>query len=265
MSESKYLLEQAKRAATKAINAERDKQYKVAFNQFLSAAEALNHLIVTVSSQKLRDSYYKKAKEYISRAKEIKLIMAGPSEPAMVDDSPRDLPSPPKDKKAPLPPPPEEKKTLPPPPKETKTPPPPPPKDQTAKMMRGEGDDDTPTPSPKSPQTKPAPSSKSPPPSKVNLPTRTTFEILFDEGKYRECVYECAKSVEAELRVRLGLFDEHLTLGMLIERGLKKGIEILREFKFVNILLNRIEHENYRPKPAETQKAVEITVKIVMS
>ena len=63
----------------------------------------------------------------------------------------------------------------------------------------------------------------------------------------------------------MGLFDEQLTLGMLIERAISKGMESLREFKHVNILLNRIEHENYRPKEAETQKAVVITTKILLS
>ncbi|MBA7711317.1 hypothetical protein ES703_120275 [subsurface metagenome] len=90
-------------------------------------------------------------------------------------------------------------------------------------------------------------------------------DFSLDGGKYKDCITECAKSVEAELRVRMGLFDEQLTLGMLIDRGMKKGMDVLKEFKFVNILLNRIEHENYRPTRLDAQKAVEITTKILMS
>lgn len=263
MSETKHLLELAKRAATKAIDAERNREYKIAFEQFLRAAEVLNQLIAIQTNQKLRDTYYVKAREYIKRAKEIKLLMNGPKTKA----DPKDLPAPPKTTTTPPAPPP--KKDLPPPPpaKKTTPPPPPPPEDQTAKMMRGEDDDTqiTPPPSPKPTpkvEQKPIPP---PPKEDIQLPTKTTFELLFDEGKYRECILECTKSVEAELRVRMGLFDEQLTLGMLIERAISKGMEILREFKHVNILLNRIEHENYRPKQAETQKAVEITTKILLS
>ncbi|MHA1738585.1 MAG: hypothetical protein ACTSXA_10015 [Candidatus Heimdallarchaeota archaeon] len=268
MSQTKHLLELAKRAATKAINAERDREYKVAFDQFLRAAEVLNQLIAIQKNQKVRDTYYVKASEYIKRAKEIKLLMNGPS--TKIES--KDLPAPPKS--TPKPPAPPPKKNLPPPPPTKKTtppPPPPPPKDQTAKMMRGE-DDDTPTlkPSPKDTpkidkpkvEQKPVPP---PPKENVQLPVKTTFELLFDDGKYRECILECTKSVEAELRVRMGLFDEQLTLGMLIERAISKGMETLREFKHVNILLNRIDHENYRPKQTETQKAVEITTKILLS
>jgi hypothetical protein len=264
MSETKHLLELAKRAATKAINAERNQEYKVAFDQFLRAAEVLNQLIAIQKNQKLRDTYYAKAREYIKRAKEIKLLMDGPKKTTKS----KDLPAPPKS--TPKPPSPPPKKDLPPPPPEKKTPPPPPPpKDQTAKMMRGE-EEDGPTPSPKGTpkiekpkvEQKPIPP---PPKEDIKLPTKTTFELLYDEGKYRECVLECTKSVEAELRVRMGLFDEQLTLGMLIERAISKGMESLREFKHVNILLNRIEHENYRPKQAETKKAVEITTKILLS
>jgi hypothetical protein len=268
MSETQHLLELAKRAATKAINAERNREYKIAFDQFLKAAEILNQLIAIQKNQKIRDTYYVKASEYIKRAKEIKLIMND----STTKNESEDLPAPPKSSsKPPVPPP---KQDLPPPPpvkKTTPPPPPPPPEDQTARMMRGE-DDDTPIePSPPKEipkidkskvDQKPLPP---PPKENIQLPTKTTFELLFDEGKYRECILECTKSVEAELRVRMGLFDDQLTLGMLIERAISKGMESLREFKHVNILLNRIEHENYRPKEAETQKAVEITTKILLS
>ncbi|HUT82565.1 MAG TPA: hypothetical protein VMZ29_15315 [Candidatus Bathyarchaeia archaeon] len=271
MSENQYLLERAKRAATKAIEAERTGDKKVAFDSFLKAAEFLNQLIAIERSQKLRDGYYEKAKEYIRHAKEIKALTNGPKKSEvskdLEDDFPdvpaKSLPSSPKSSPTPPPPPSDDDdRPLPPPPRQT--PPSPPSEDQTSKMMRGDDDDDIPPPPPR---INPPPSStrSTSPPPKIELPTRTTFEILFDEGKYRECVYECGKSVEAELRVRLGLFDDHLTLGMLIESGLKKGLEVLREFKYVNILLNRIEHENYRPKSEEAQKAVEITTKIVMS
>ncbi len=286
MSESQYLLERAKRAATKAIESERTGDNKVAFDSFLKAAEFLNQLIKVERSQKLRDSYYEKAKEYIRRAKEIKVLMDGPKPSSISKDdlkhdfpdvsskpvppSPKTTPSfsPPPERKTPPPPPPpsnDDSKSLPPPPKQTPPPPPPPSEDQTSKMMRGEDDTEDLPPPPRTPTPPPSGSSSSSPKPKIELPTRTTFEILFDEGNYRECVNECAKSVEAELRVRLGLFDDHLTLGMLLERGLKKGMEVLREFKYVNILLNRIEHENYRPRMEEAQKAVEITTKIVMS
>ncbi|MBN1331225.1 MAG: hypothetical protein JXA54_17280 [Candidatus Heimdallarchaeota archaeon] len=283
MSESQYLLERAKRAATKAIEAERSGDTKVAFESFLKAAEFLNQLITIERSQKLRDSYYEKAKEYIRRAKEIKTLTDTPKKSIVPkndlnDDFPdissKSLPTPPKTsptsqpperKTIPPPPPPptdDDYKPLPPPTKQTPPLPPPPPEDRTSKMMRGDEDIyEVPPPS----RTAPPPSAVASPKPKVELPTRTTFEILFDEGKYRECVLECAKSVEAELRVRLGLFDDHLTLGMLIEHGLKKGLDVLKEFKYVNILLNRIVHENYRPKAEEAKKAVEVTTKIVMS
>jgi len=52
---------------------------------------------------------------------------------------------------------------------------------------------------------------------------------------------------------------------MIIDQGLKKGMDVLREFKYVNILMNRIEHENYRPNKMEAQKAVDITNKILLS
>jgi hypothetical protein len=277
MSETKYLFERAKKAATKAIEAERNGNLQIAFDEFLRAADILNQLIKAERSQKIRDSYYVKAKEYINRAKEIKLLISGHKEGDAPDVASTSFPSPPKPTS-------ESKKTIPPPPppskeekkpsiqpKDTQQPPtPPPPKDMITKMMRGDDDDSEKAP----PTQKDNSKSKTPPPTEtpkpapkkeVELPTKTTFELLYDEGKYRDCVLECAKSVEAELRVRMGLFDEQLTLGMLIERGIKKGLDILKEFKYVNILINRIEHEHYRPKPPEAQKAVDITNKILMS
>jgi hypothetical protein len=274
MSESKFLFERAKKAATKAINAERSKDYQVAFEEFLKAADVLNQLMKVERSQRVRDSYYVKAREYIKRAKEIKLLMTAAQDSDLPDVTDDTFPSPPKATPKPKttpppPPPPKDEPKLPPPPEEKKTPPmPPTSKDMTAKMMRGEDDDTKTTPPPKK-ETKPTPppaeKPKPEPKKDIQLPTKTTFELLFDEGKYRECVLECAKSVEAELRVRMGLFDEQLTLGMLIEKGMQKGFDILKEFKYVNILINRIEHEHYRPKPPEAQKAVDITNKILMS
>ncbi|NHK30718.1 MAG: hypothetical protein FK730_05160 [Asgard group archaeon] len=268
MSETKYLFERAKKAATKAIQAERNGSLQIAFDEFLRAADILNQLIKEERSQKIRDSYYVKAKEYINRAKEIKLLISGPKESDVPDVASTSFPSPPKPTSEPKkttpppPPPPKDEKKSPSQPKETQQPPkPPPPKDIITKMMRG--DDDDPKGAP--PTQKDTSESKPTPKKEIELPTKTTFELLFDEGKYRDCVLECAKSVEAELRVRMGLFDEQLTLGMLIERGIKKGLEILKEFKYVNILINRIEHEHYRPKPLEAQKAVDITNKILMS
>jgi hypothetical protein len=265
MAEAKYLFERVKRAAKKAIEAERNGDLKAAFDYFLHAAELLNQLIAVERTKRIRDSYYVKAKEYITRAKELKLLMDAPKDA----EPPKPLPSPPKPKKKDTPPPP-------PPPKEEKRPPlPPPPKDDipppsedmTKKMMRGE---DTPPPPPPAkdtpkPKDKPTPPPPKPEPKEIDLPTKTTFELLYDEEKYRDCVTECAKSVEAELRVRLGLFDEQLTLGMLIEKGVEKGLEVLKEFKFVNIILNRIEHENYRPSKADAHRAVDITNRILMS
>ena len=268
MSETKYLFERVKRAAKKAIEAERNGDFKVAFDQFLKAAELLNQLIAIERTKRIRDSYYVKAKEYIVRAKELKLLMDGPKDAGPVTP----LPSPPSTKKP-------ERKDVPPPPpapKEEKRPPlPPPPKDDlpppsedvTKKMMRGEDTPPTPPPPRDEPKTvtKPTPPPAKPEPKEIDLPTKTTFELLFDEEKYRDCITECAKSVEAELRVRLGLFDEQLTLGMLIDKGINKGLEVLKEFKFVNIIINRIEHENYRPTRADAHKAVDITNRILMS
>jgi len=271
MSETKYLFERVKRAAKRAIDAERNGDLKVAFDQFLKAAELLNQLIAIERTKRIRDSYYVKAKEYIVRAKEIKLLMNGPSDA----EPPKPLPSPPKTQKSerkdspPTPPTPKEEKRppLPPPPKDDL---PPPSEDITKNLMRGE---DTPPPPPPAKdetkrdekQTPPPPPPAKPAPKEIDLPTKTTFELLFDEEKYRDCITECAKSVEAELRVRLGLFDEQLTLGMLIDKGINKGLEVLKEFKFVNILINRIEHENYRPSRADAHKAVDITNRILMS
>ncbi|NHJ41288.1 MAG: hypothetical protein FK731_14745 [Asgard group archaeon] len=276
MSESKYLFERAKKAATKAIQAERNGNLEIAFDEFLRAADILNQLIKVERSQKVRDSYYVKAKEYINRAKEIKILITSSKESDLSEVSDDTFPSPPKPEKKtpPPPPPPSEDKYESPKPKDTQQPPmPPPPKDMITKMMRGEDDEsdkslsqpkDTTKPEVK-PTTPPSDNVKKEPKKEIQLPTKTTFEILYDEGKYRDCVLECAKSVEAELRVRMGLFDEQLTLGMLIDRGMKKGLDILNEFKYVNILINRIEHEHYRPKPIEAQKAVDITNKILMS
>lgn len=278
MTESKYLFERVKKTATKAITAERNGELKIAFEMFLQAAELLNQLIASERSPKVRDSYYVKAKEYITRAKEIKILMDGPKEIIsninndLPDVSSKTLPPPPRDRPKTTPPPPpppkdKPKTTLPPPPKEKRTPPPPPPENLTKKMMRGEDEDEiTKIPPPKpEPKTKPKETPPPPPQKKVELPSKTTFELLYDEGKYRECFIECGKSVEAELRVRMGLFDEQLTLGMLIDRATKKGFEVLRDFKFVNIILNRIEHENYRPKQQEALRAINITNKILMS
>lgn len=267
MSDSKYLFERAKKAATKAIQAERNGNLEVAFDEFLRAADILNQLIKVEKSQKIRDSYYTKAKEYIKRAKEIKILISGPKESDLPDAESDLFPSPPKTVSKPeikTPPPPSEEKQQPPEPKDKQQPPlPPPPKDMITKIMRGEDDESDQVSS----QTKDTTESETKPTQKkeIQLPTKTTFELLYDEGKYRDCVLECAKSVEAELRVRMGLFDEQLTLGMLIERGMKKGFDILSEFKYVNILINRIEHEHYRPNPQEAQRAVDITNKILMS
>ncbi len=281
MSSTKYIFDRVKKTANKAIQAERNGNLTAAFELFLQAAELLNQLIAIEKTKKIRDSYYQKAKEYIKRAKEIRTLVSGPPDDI---DLVKDLPStpktgskpvPPKDK-PPLPPPPADKKhtPLPPPPKD-KTPPPPPkektlpppPDDMTAKMMRGEDDsqdkpkkaaDIPPPPKPSEPKTPP-------PEEKIDLPSKTTYELLLDEGNYRDCIKECAHSVEAELRVRMGMFDEQLTLGMLIEKGSAKGIEALKDFKFVNIILNRIEHENYRPSHKDAENAVFITTKILMS
>ncbi|MHA1461925.1 MAG: hypothetical protein ACTSQ0_02535 [Candidatus Heimdallarchaeota archaeon] len=284
MSSTKYIFDRVKKTANKAIQAERNGNLTAAFELFLQAAELLNQLIAIEKTKKIRDSYYQKAKEYIKRAKEIRMLVSGPPDDI---DLVKDLPStpktgsrsaPPKDK-PPLPPPPTDKKhtPLPPPPKD-KTPPPPPPKektlppptsdDTTAKMMRGEDDSqDKPKKAADIPPPPPKPSEpKTPPPEeKIDLPSKTTYELLLDEGNYRDCIKECAHSVEAELRVRMGMFDEQLTLGMLIEKGSAKGIEALKDFKFVNIILNRIEHENYRPSLKDAENAVFITTKILMS
>ena len=276
MSQTKYLFDRVKKTANKAIRAERNGDLTAAFELFLESAELLNQLIAMEKTRKIRDSYYVKAKEYIKRAKEIKILISGP--PADIDLA-KDLPSTPKagsrpspsKDKPPLPPPPSEKKhaPLPPPPKDKTPPPPPPPSDDmTAKMMRGEdgpqdkpkkaGDIPPPSPQPRKPK-------DVPPKEKIDLPTKTTYELLLDEGNFRECIKECAHSVEAELRVRMGMFDEQLTLGMLIDKGAAKGLEALKDFKFVNLILNRIDHENYRPSRKDTEKAVFITTKILMS
>ncbi|HUU79735.1 MAG TPA: hypothetical protein VMX55_15455 [candidate division Zixibacteria bacterium] len=274
MSEQKYLLERVKRAASKAIDAERNGNLEVAFDMFLKAADLLNQLIALERSAKIRDSYYVKAKEYITRAKELKLVLTG-SKDSLPDDTDKVLPTPPKS--TPLPPPKDNHSQLPPPPKERTTPPSPPPpvektippsENITAKMMRGEDEEHEQKSTPPSPPPIEKPKETLPPPptkEKIDLPTKTTYELLYDERKYRDCIIECAKSVEAELRVRMGMFDEQLTLGMLIDKGINKGLDTLREFKTVNILLNRIEHENYRPTQVDAQKAITITTKILMS
>ncbi|MBD3193078.1 MAG: hypothetical protein GF308_20745 [Candidatus Heimdallarchaeota archaeon] len=299
-SEIAHLLDRVKKVATRAIEAERNDNLEVAFDQFLLAAEILNKMIAMVDIKKIRDSYYTKAKEYIARAKELKIIIdhrkqeATDTFPSFDDEG---LPSPPKTevdrpKKDTFPSPSEEEFPSPPsersPSKSTPPPPPPPPEDSSSqddvmkRMMRGEEPSpsppkDTPkkTPPPPPPakkETPPPPAKKeTPPPKKISeekkkqeIPTRTTFELFYDKGKYQECIKECAESVETELRMKLGAFDEHLTLGMLIQKGLEKGMTILREFRYVNILLNRIEHENYRPKKGEAKKAVDITNRILM-
>ncbi len=264
MSESKYLFKRVKKAASNAIEAERNGDLKNAFNLFLKAAELLNEMTAIEKSKKIRDTYYAKAKEYITRAKELKVLMDGPTPSVSTSSDLPDVPT----KSFPTPPKPDEKKpSLPPPPpppkddklhppSRAKSTPPPPPEDLTSKLMRGEDG---------APKTAPPPPEPTPAKKKIEIPAKTTFELLLDEGKYKDCITECAKSVEAELRVRMGLFDEQLTPGMLIDRGMKKGMDVLNEFKFVNILLNRIEHENYRPTQLDAQKAVEITTKILMS
>lgn len=283
MSQTKYLFDRVKKTANKAIRAERSGDFTAAFELFLESAELLNQLIAMEKTRKIRDSYYIKAKEYIKRAKEIKTLISGP--PSDVDlasdlsSTPKkgSQPSSPKDK-PPLPPPPSDKKhtPLPPPKDKAPSPPPPPPKDKilppppsdnmTAKMMRGEtGSQDQPKKADNIPPPHPSKPKDTPPKEEIDLPSKTTYELLLDEGDLRECIKECAHSVEAELRVRMGLFDDQLTLGMLIDKGVAKGIEALKDFKFVNLILNRIEHENYRPSRKDAENAVFITTKILMS
>ena len=302
MSEISHLFQRAKKAASRAIEAERNGDLENAFEYFLMAAEILNQMIGMERTKSIRDRYYEKAKEYLSRAKELKLLMGAqtkaadlPSPPSSPEDTPRKTPPPPPRPSTDIP-----KPTPPPPPRpSTDIPKPtPPPEDSMKKIMKGEDEasysrsedikpaipppstsresdvsKDKPTTTPRS--TPPPPSSPTTPKSpsvkpastdkEIKMPTKTTFELLFDAGKYRDCIIECSKSVEAELRVRMGLFDDNLTLGMLLEKGIQKGMEVLKEFKFVNILLNRIEHENYRPTSREAQKAVEITTRILLS
>jgi len=111
MSSTKYIFDRVKKTANKAIQAERNGNLTAAFELFLQAAELLNQLIAIEKTKKIRDSYYQKAKEYIKRAKEIRMLVSGPPDDI---DLVKDLPStpktgsrsaPPKDK-PPLPPPP---------------------------------------------------------------------------------------------------------------------------------------------------------------
>ncbi|MEA2071566.1 MAG: hypothetical protein U9O98_09790 [Asgard group archaeon] len=284
MADNKYLLEQAKKAASNAIKAERQGAYSQAFDFYLRAAEILNKILTIERNQNIRDSYYAKAKEYISRAKELKIVMEAQKSKA---DLKKDLPPAPAalDKSPQKPPQPSSSDSSSPPSVETQTTPkeqqiPPSssetskePKDVTSDLMRGRSPPSAKAKSPpkdlreqqKKDPKKEVKASKKPEDKPDNIPTKTTFEILYEKGHYQECIIECAKSVETELRVRLGNFDEKVTLGMLINNGLEKGFTSLKSFKFVNILINRIEHENYEPSQTEAAKAVEITNSILMS
>jgi hypothetical protein len=276
-------LERAKKAARAAIQAERSGELGEAFDYYLLAAEIINKIIAYEKVDTLRDKYYVKSKEYVERAKELKLLMSKvsdepepktdalskdsfPSPPSSKDQKPKTShrPSSPDKKSMPLPPPPPDKDEKPSskfPSDRTPPPSPPPPKKDETKSRTTSKQAPQPKPSPPKPKSDTKKKEK----KTVELPTKTTFEQLFDQGKYRLTIVECAQSIEAELRVRMGLFDEKQTLGMLLEKGIKKGMTALKEFKYVNILMNRIEHENYRPSREEAKKAVEITNKILLS
>ncbi len=72
------MLQQASNYAKKALQYDQARRYKEAINNYLNAATVLQKLITLEQSKEMRDLYYRKAREYLARATELKEIAKKP-------------------------------------------------------------------------------------------------------------------------------------------------------------------------------------------
>jgi len=75
---SQSMLQQASNYAKKALQYDQARRYKEAINNYLNAATVLQKLITLEQSKEMRDLYYRKAREYLARATELKEIAKKP-------------------------------------------------------------------------------------------------------------------------------------------------------------------------------------------
>ena len=75
---SQAMLQQASNYAKKALKLDQARRYKEAITNYLSAATVLQKLITLEQSKEMRDLYYRKAREYLARATELKEIAKKP-------------------------------------------------------------------------------------------------------------------------------------------------------------------------------------------
>ena len=72
------MLQQASNYAKKALQYDQARRYKEAINNYLNAATVLQKLISLEESKEMRNLYYRKAREYLARATELKEIAKKP-------------------------------------------------------------------------------------------------------------------------------------------------------------------------------------------
>ncbi len=75
---SQAMLQQASNYAKKALQYDQARRYKEAINNYLNAATVLQKLIGLEQSKDMRNLYYRKAREYLARATELKEIAKKP-------------------------------------------------------------------------------------------------------------------------------------------------------------------------------------------
>jgi SpoVK/Ycf46/Vps4 family AAA+-type ATPase len=75
---SQAMLQQASNYAKKALRLDQARRYKEAINNYLNAATVLQKLITLEQSKEMRNLYYRKAREYLARATELKEIAKKP-------------------------------------------------------------------------------------------------------------------------------------------------------------------------------------------
>lgn len=75
---SQTMLQQASNYAKKALQYDQARRYKEAINNYLNAATVLQKLIGLEQSKDMRNLYYRKAREYLARATELKEIAKKP-------------------------------------------------------------------------------------------------------------------------------------------------------------------------------------------
>ncbi|MFX1518833.1 MAG: AAA family ATPase [Promethearchaeota archaeon] len=75
---SQAMLQQASNYARKALKLDQARRYKEAITNYLNAATVLQKLITLEQSKEMRDLYYRKAREYLARATELKEIAKKP-------------------------------------------------------------------------------------------------------------------------------------------------------------------------------------------